>query len=59
MKLRRAKIRGVVSNGMLCSAIELGLGEESDGIIELHNDAPTGQALTDYLDLLIIRLIWI
>ena len=51
VKLRRAKIRGVVSNGMLCSAIELGLGEESDGIIELHNDAPTGQALTDYLDL--------
>jgi phenylalanyl-tRNA synthetase beta chain len=35
---------------MLCSAIELGLGDESVGIIELHNDAPTGQALTDYLD---------
>jgi len=51
VKLRRAKIRGVVSNGMLCSAIELGLGEESDGIIELHNDAPTGLALTEYLDL--------
>jgi phenylalanyl-tRNA synthetase beta chain len=51
MKLRKAKIRGVESNGMLCSAIELGLGDESDGIVELGNDAPTGQALTEYLDL--------
>ena len=51
VKLRKAKIRGVESNGMLCSAIELGLGEDSDGIIELPADAPTGQALTEYLDL--------
>jgi phenylalanyl-tRNA synthetase beta chain len=51
IKLRRAKIRGVVSNGMLCSAIEIGLGDESDGIIELHADAPVGMPLTDYLDL--------
>jgi phenylalanyl-tRNA synthetase beta chain len=51
VKLRKAKIRGVVSNGMLCSAIELGLGEESDGIIELAADATTGQALTEHLDL--------
>ena len=34
VKLRQAKIRGVQSNGMLCSAIEIGLGDESDGIIE-------------------------
>jgi len=51
MKLRRAKIRGVVSNGMLCSAIEIGLGDDSDGIIELHADAPVGMPLTDYLNL--------
>lgn len=51
VKLRRAKIRGVVSNGMLCSAIEIGLGDESDGIVELPDDATTGQALTDYLGL--------
>jgi len=51
IKLRKAKIRGVESNGMLCSAIELGLGEDSDGIIELPAGATTGQALTDYLDL--------
>jgi len=51
IKLKKAKIRGVESNGMLCSAIELGLGDESDGIIELPVDATTGQALTDFLDL--------
>jgi phenylalanyl-tRNA synthetase beta chain len=51
MKLRRSKIRGVVSNGMLCSAIEIGLGDESDGIVELPADAPTGGALQDYLGL--------
>ncbi len=51
LKLGRAKIRGVVSNGMLCSAVELGLGDESDGIIELHAEAPVGQSLSQYLDL--------
>ncbi|NIV17710.1 MAG: phenylalanine--tRNA ligase subunit beta, partial [Woeseiaceae bacterium] len=51
VKLRKAKIRGVVSNGMLCSAIELGLGDESDGIMELPADAPVGESLVDYLSL--------
>jgi phenylalanyl-tRNA synthetase beta chain len=51
IKLRKSKIRGVVSNGMLCSAIELGLGDESDGIIALPQDAPTGTALNEYLGL--------
>jgi phenylalanyl-tRNA synthetase beta chain len=51
VRLRKAKIRGVESNGMLCSAIELRLGEDSDGIIELPADATTGQALAAYLDL--------
>ncbi|MFQ5609809.1 MAG: phenylalanine--tRNA ligase subunit beta, partial [Woeseiaceae bacterium] len=51
VKLRKAKIRGVVSNGMLCSAAELGLGEESGGIIRLHDDAPVGDELVRYLDL--------
>ena len=49
--LRKSKIRGVVSNGMLCSAVELGLGQDSDGIIALPADAPVGQALTQYLQL--------
>ena len=51
MKLRKARIRGVVSNGMLCSAIELGLGDESDGIMELPADAPLGAVLVDFLNL--------
>ena len=51
MKLRKAKIRGVVSNGMLCSAVELGLGDESDGIMELPADAPVGAPLVEYLEL--------
>ncbi len=51
LKLRKSKIRGVVSNGMLCSAVELGLGEESDGIMALADDAPVGTALADYLHL--------
>jgi phenylalanyl-tRNA synthetase beta chain len=51
MKLRKAKIRGIVSNGMLCSAVELGLGEESDGIISLPQDAPVGSPLIEFLGL--------
>ena len=51
VKLRTAKIRGVTSNGMLCSAVELGLGDESDGIIALPQDAPVGTPLTEYLQL--------
>ena len=51
VKLRKAKIRGVVSNGMLCSAVELGLGEESDGIVALPLDAPVGTPLAEYLNL--------
>ena len=51
LKLRKAKIRGVVSNGMLCSAVELGLGDESDGIMSLPADAVAGTSLVDYLRL--------
>ncbi|MBT8092734.1 MAG: phenylalanine--tRNA ligase subunit beta [Gammaproteobacteria bacterium] len=51
LKLRKTKIRGVVSNGMLCSAAELGLGDESDGIMALPDDAPVGASLVDFLQL--------
>ena len=51
LKLRKSRIRGVVSNGMLCSAVELGLGDESDGIIALPDDAEVGSAFADYLGL--------
>ncbi|MEM7431728.1 MAG: phenylalanine--tRNA ligase subunit beta [Pseudomonadota bacterium] len=49
--LKQAKIRGVVSNGMLCSSDELGLGSDSDGIIRLPDDAPVGERLIDFLQL--------
>ena len=42
LKLERRKIRGVESNGMLCSAKELGLGVDQAGILELNTDAPPG-----------------
>lgn len=51
LTLRKATIRGVVSNGMLCSATELGLGAESDGIMSLPDDAPSGVELMAYLGL--------
>ena len=50
-KLQRSKIRGVQSNGMLCSSFELRLGDDADGIIKLPDDAPTGTDLSEYLGL--------
>ena len=46
-----AKLRGVESQGMLCSARELGLPEAGEGIIELASDAPVGTPLRDHLRL--------
>ena len=51
MVLRVAAIRGVESNGMMCSSRELELGDEHDGIIELPADAPVGTAFADYAGL--------
>jgi len=42
LKIERRKIRGAVSNGMLCSARELGLGQDHEGIMELDLDVPPG-----------------
>ncbi|WP_379548739.1 phenylalanine--tRNA ligase subunit beta [Qipengyuania sp. DSG2-2] len=50
MELRKSAIRGVESNGMMCSVRELELGEEHDGIIELPADAPVGQSFAEYHD---------
>jgi len=51
LKIRATKLRGVQSAGMLCSESELGLGQDSDGIMELAVDAPVGKPLQDYLSL--------
>jgi phenylalanyl-tRNA synthetase beta chain len=51
MKIKPAKLRGVASEGMLCSEPELGLGEDAAGLLELPSDAPTGAILADYLGL--------
>src|SRR3989440_2089989 len=48
-KLKASKIRGVPSNGMVCSELELGLSESHDGILLLPEDAPVGTPLRDYL----------
>jgi len=51
LKIKKAKVRGVESIGMLCSASELGLEENSDGLIELDVDAQIGQRVDEYLQL--------
>ena len=51
MELKVSAIRGVESNGMMCSTRELELGDDHDGIIELPADAPVGTAFPDYAGL--------
>src|SRR5690349_19793720 len=48
-KLKPSKIRGIPSNGMVCSERELGLSEEHEGILILPEDAPISMPLRDYL----------
>ena len=47
--LKASPIRGVASEGMICSELELGMGENHTGILVLPDDAPIGQPLSDYL----------
>ncbi|MGB7817066.1 MAG: phenylalanine--tRNA ligase subunit beta [Methylotenera sp.] len=49
--IREAKVRGVESFGMMCSAKELGLAEEASGLLELPADASIGQDIREYLSL--------
>ncbi len=51
MKIKKAKLRGVPSFGMLCSEAELGLAESADGLMALPADAPLGVDIRDYLQL--------
>lgn len=50
-EIKTGKLRGVESQGMMCSAKELGISEESNGLMELPEDAPVGQNIRDYLGL--------
>lgn len=49
LQIKACKLRGEASHGMLCSTVELGIDEQSDGILELPMDAPVGTDLRDYL----------
>lgn len=51
MEIKKSKIRGVESQGMMCSARELGLGEDHNGIIELPLDATIGMSIVDVMGL--------
>ncbi len=50
-KIKKAKLRGVESHGMLCSAAELGIGDDHDGIMELPADWQAGADLKDLMQL--------
>src|SRR5437867_3778428 len=47
LEIRKSKLRGVESEGMLCSAIELGLGEDASGLLILSPDAKVGAPIAD------------
>jgi phenylalanyl-tRNA synthetase beta chain len=57
LKLTARKIRGVLSHGMLCSARELGLGTDHEGILELATDAAPGVPLLEVLPVADTRLV--
>ncbi len=50
-KIKKSKLRGELSQGMLCSEQELGLATDADGLMELMDDAPVGTDIRDYLAL--------
>lgn len=51
LKIKKGKLRGVESFGMLCSSTELGMSDKSDGLLELPDDAPVGMDIREYLQL--------
>lgn len=56
LTLKPSKIRGVVSEGMVCSELELGLSDEHEGILFLPDDAPVGVPLADYLGDVVLEI---
>jgi phenylalanyl-tRNA synthetase beta chain len=55
-ELKPAKIRGVPSDAMLCSALELGISEEHEGIVLLEDDAPVGTPLADFMGDIVVEI---
>ena len=55
--IKKARIRGMESQGMLCSARELGLGREHEGILELHGELPVGASFIEAVGLADARLV--
>jgi len=51
IEIKQAKVRGVASFGMMCSSKELGLAEESTGLLELSGEAVVGRSIREHLDL--------
>ncbi|MCF6318501.1 MAG: phenylalanine--tRNA ligase subunit beta [Proteobacteria bacterium] len=49
--IKKSKLRGLESNGMLCSNVELGFSEDHSGLLELPTDAPVGQDIRKYFEL--------
>jgi len=50
IELKKTRIRGEVSEGMICAEDEIGLGEDHEGIVVLDNDAPVGGEVKDYFN---------
>ncbi|HOP21683.1 MAG TPA: phenylalanine--tRNA ligase subunit beta, partial [Gammaproteobacteria bacterium] len=50
-KIKKSKLRGIESHGMLCSSVELGLSDDHSGLLELPIDAPVGKDIREYLKL--------
>src|SRR5262249_61817291 len=55
-ELQPAKIRGVPSDAMVCSSLELGIDEEHEGVITLEEDAPVGVPLADFMGDVVLEL---
>jgi phenylalanyl-tRNA synthetase beta chain len=55
-ELKPSKIRGVASDAMVCSAYELGISDEHEGIILLEEDAPVGMPLADYMGEVVLEI---
>ncbi len=51
LEIKQAKVRGIESSGMLCSAKELGIAEDASGLLILDADAPVGADIRKYLEL--------